>query len=166
MRLIFFALSLAQLILGALVSRRSLFERRGFRAALVVVLLISGLAWLWFGARDLVAFETAELGSPVPTLPVDDQLAGQGILLGVAQGGELWIVAPAASAGATARLTQIGMAESVSPDSREIELRPYEGMALVIRGHDGGGWIYEAEIVEQGGPLLTSLVRQAYHTEP
>jgi hypothetical protein len=35
-------------------------------------------------------------------------------------------------------------------------------MALVVRGHDGGGWIYEAEIVELGGPLLTSLVEWVY----
>jgi hypothetical protein len=65
-----------------------------------------------------------------------------------------------------ARLTQIGMAESVGPESGEIDLAPYEGMALVVRGRDGGGWIYEAEIVEEGGPLLTALVEWAYRAGP
>jgi hypothetical protein len=50
----------------------------------------------------------------------------------------------------------------VGPESREIDLLPYEGRVLVVRGHDSGGWIYEAEIVEEGGPLLTALVEPTF----
>jgi hypothetical protein len=162
MRLIYFFLSLAQLVLAALLFGRSLRERRGFRWALVVVLLISGLGWVWLGTRDLLGAETAGQGAAGPVPFVDRQLTEQGALLGLAKGGELTILAPAGSAGGTARLTRISMVEAVSPESRQIDLLQYEGMALVVRGRDGGGWIYEAEIVEQGGPLLTSLVEWGY----
>jgi hypothetical protein len=161
MRLIFLLLSLAQLLLAALLFSKPLRERRGFRWALVVVLLISGLGWVWLGTRDLLGAEASQ-DAVAPVQFVDQQLVEGGALLGLAQGGELTILAPAGSAGSAARLTQIGMAEAVSPGSREIDLLQYEGQALVVRGHDGGGWIYEAEIVEQGGPLLTALVQWAY----
>ena len=97
---------------------------------------------------------------------MDNRLGEQGALLGLVQDGELVILAPAASAGAPARLTEISMVEAVGPESKEIDLQPYEGMSLVVHGHDGGGWIYEAEIVEQGGPLFTALVQQVYRSAP
>jgi hypothetical protein len=166
MRLVFLLLSVVQIVLAALLAGASILKRRGFRWALMGVLVLSGLAWLWFGMRDLVAFETGRLTAAAPLPIVDSQLAQEGALLGVVQGGELLLLAPSGSSGGVARLTRISMVESVSPESREIDLGPYEGLALVVRGHDGGGWIYEAEIVEQGGPLLTALVQSAYRPEP
>jgi len=162
MRMLFLALGLAQIVLAGLLLRRSLREHRWFRWTLTAVLLVSGLVWLWFGARGWIVPEAATTGRPVTESPIEEQLVDQGTLLGRVQGGELRVLAPAGSAGGTARLTQIGMAESVSPQSREIDLVSYEGRVIVVRGHDGGGWIYEAEIVESGGPLLTSLVEWVY----
>jgi hypothetical protein len=172
MRLIFWLLGLVQVILAALFAREfalkrgSLFSRRAFSWALIVVLVLSGLGWLWFGIRDLTGAETAPQGASAPVPFVESQLTEQGALLGLAQGGELVILAPAGSAGGAARLTQISMVEGVGPESKEIDLQDYEGMMLVVRGHDGGGWIYEAEIVEQGGPLLTALAQRVYRPAP
>jgi hypothetical protein len=159
-RLITFLLSLGQLLLAALLSVRPLAERRGFRWALVVVLLVSGLGWLWLGTRDLLGAEASSAAPSAEALV--QQLVEQGALLGRVQDGELALLAPAGSAGGRTRLTEIGMAESVAPESGEIDLQPYEGCALVVRGHDGGGWIYEAEILEESGPLLTSMVEQFF----
>ena len=33
---------------------------------------------------------------------------------------------------------------------------------FMVRGHDGGGWIYEARIIDQGRPLLTVMVQQLF----
>jgi hypothetical protein len=162
MRLVFLVLSLTQILLAALLFDERAWERRWFRRALVAVLLISGLGWLWIGMRDLVAFETEGLSSSAPAPLAENQLTERGELLGLVQGGELFVIAPAASAGGTARLTQVSMVEAGGPESREIDLQPYEGFTLVVRGHDGGGWIYETEVVEQGGPLLTAIVKRAY----
>jgi hypothetical protein len=172
MRLVYLLLGLVQAILAALLSREALLKREallsrgGIRWALIGVLVVSGLAWLWFGIRDLVGVEAEGAGASVPVPFVETQLGEQGALLGLVQGGELVILAPAGSAGGTARLTEISMVESVSPESKEIDLQPYEGLSLVVRGHDGGGWIYEAEIVEHGGPLLTALVQRVYRSAP
>jgi hypothetical protein len=164
MRLIYFLLSLGQLVLAALLFGPSLHKRSGFRWALVAVLLISGLGWLWLGTRDLLGAEASQASRGVEAL--EKRLVEQGALLGLVEGGELQILAPANSAGGAARLTQISMVEAVGPTSREIDLQPYEGTILIVRGHDGGGWIYEAEIVEEGGPLLTSIVRRVYRSAP
>jgi hypothetical protein len=162
MRLIYWLLGLVQVIGAALLPRKGFAERRAFRWALSLVLAVSGLAWLWFGTRDLLMSEPEGTGASALAPYVENQLGDQGALLGLVQGGELVILAPAASAGASARLTEISMIESVGPESKEIDLQPYEGTSLVVRGHDGGGWIYEAEIVEQGGPLFTALVQRVY----
>jgi len=164
MRLIYFLLSLAQLVLASLLFGPSLRKRRGFHWALVIVLVSSGLGWLWLGTRDLLGAEAAGAAPPVEAL--EERLAEQGALLGLAQDGELHILAPASSAGGTARLTQIRMPEAASPESGEIDLQPHEGRVLVVRGLDSGGWVYEAEIVEQGGPLLASIVRLVYRVNP
>jgi hypothetical protein len=160
MRTVYLILGLAQALSAGLLFRRTLCERRWTRWALPVLLGVSGLLWLWFGVRDLLGAESLE---PEPSVEaLERRLADQGALLGRVEEGELLILAPAASAGARARLTEIGMVESVSPESREIALAPYEGAVLVVRGHDGGGWIYGAEIVEHAGPVLTPLVEGFY----
>jgi hypothetical protein len=166
MRLAFLLLSLVQIVFAAMLFGKRAQERRWFRWALVAVLLVSGLGWSWVGMRDLVAFETGGRASSAPASFVDGQLTEHGELLGLVQRGELLIVAPAASAGSTARLTEISMVESVGPESREISLLPYEGLVLVVSGQDGGGWIYEAEVVEQGGPLISAIVQRAYGSGP
>lgn len=30
----------------------------------------------------------------------------------------------------------------------------------MVRGHDGGGWIYSAEVIDQVGPILTAVVQK------
>jgi hypothetical protein len=83
-------------------------------------------------------------------------------LIGIVEDGAFWILEPAAFAGTSVRLTGIAMQEARSPESKELDLAPYEGCAIMVRGHNGGGWIYSAEVIDQGGPLLTALVRHAY----
>ena len=62
----------------------------------------------------------------------------------------------------TARLTRMGMQEAMPPETEEILLDDYEGRALLVGGHDGGDWIYQAEIVEAAGPILTMVVTQVF----
>jgi N-acetylmuramoyl-L-alanine amidase len=42
------------------------------------------------------------------------------------------------------------MAAAMTPESREIDLAPYEGKSIKVEGHLSGGWIYSARIVEGG----------------
>lgn len=38
----------------------------------------------------------------------------------------------------------------------------YEGQAIMVRGHDGGNWLYSAEVIDQAGPILTAVVQQVF----
>ena len=60
------------------------------------------------------------------------------------------------------RLTSMGMQVAMPPESEEIDLSKYEGQALMVQGHDGGGWIYSATVIDQAGPILTAVVQQVF----
>jgi hypothetical protein len=60
------------------------------------------------------------------------------------------------------RLTSIGVPEARPPESGEIDLREYEGSAIAVEGVPQGGWIFSAEIVDKGGPLITALIRRVF----
>jgi hypothetical protein len=82
--------------------------------------------------------------------------------LGIVQLGHLQILTPDQAAGSSVRLTSIPMQAAQPPESREIDLTKYEGQAIMVRGHDGGGWIYSAEVIDQAGPILTAVVQQVF----
>ena len=50
------------------------------------------------------------------------------------------------------------MQQAQLPESAEIDLTEYEGIAVMVRGHEGGDWIYFA-----GGPNPLSRIREAFH---
>lgn len=81
--------------------------------------------------------------------------------LGIVQLGHFHMLTGAA-AGEAVQLTGIQMQESVPPETKEVNLSEYEGSALMVSGHYGGGWIYSAHIVEAAGPILTAVVKQVF----
>jgi hypothetical protein len=61
------------------------------------------------------------------------------------------------------RFTTSAMQAAVPPESGELDLSEYEGKAIMVRGHGGGGgWIYSAEVIDVAGPILTALVQQVF----
>ncbi len=46
---------------------------------------------------------------------------------------------------------------------RILVLTEYEGKAIMIRGHGGGGeWIWSTEVIDVAGPILTETVRKLF----
>ncbi len=82
--------------------------------------------------------------------------------LGIVQGGRFQILAPDHAAGNVVRLTGIQMQEAQPPEAKEIDLTKYEGSVVMVGGHFGGGWIYSAQIVEQAGPILSTVVTRVF----
>lgn len=80
-------------------------------------------------------------------------------LLGIVEDGAFQRLSPGEG---TARLTRMGMQEAMPPETEEILLDDYEGRALLVGGHDIGDWIYQAEIVEAAGPILTMVVKHLF----
>ncbi len=82
-----------------------------------------------------------------------------GGFLGVVEEGSFRMLSPHTG---TARLTRIQMQEARTPESEEVNLTDYEGRAIMVSGHDGGGWIYSAEVIDVAGPILTAMVRRIF----
>jgi hypothetical protein len=80
--------------------------------------------------------------------------------VGVVENGAFRIVLPESVSSGDRRFTSIAMQEARPPETAELDLSKYEGSAIAIQGHDGGGWIYSARVVDIGGPIVTALVRQ------
>ena len=84
---------------------------------------------------------------------------GHDQFLGVVQNGTFHLLMPRQG---EARLTTIQMQEAQSPEMNELDLTEYEGKAIMVRGYDGGGWIYSAGVIDQAGPILTMVVQQLF----
>ncbi len=78
--------------------------------------------------------------------------------LGYVVNGEFTILSPYESFTYAPKLTGIAMYESQSPETMELDLTDYENRAIMVEGHDGGGWIYSAVIIDEAGPILTMTV--------
>jgi hypothetical protein len=57
------------------------------------------------------------------------------------------------------------MQEARPPETGELDLSPYEGSAILVRGRDSGGWIYSAEVIDHASPILTLVVRRVFGSE-
>ena len=80
--------------------------------------------------------------------------------IGVVESGVFKMVLPKSVLIGRPRLTGIAMQEARPPETGELDLSQYEGTAIAIQGHNGGGWIYSARVVDTGGPIVTALVQQ------
>ena len=91
---------------------------------------------------------------------IQEYLLKENLFIGIVKSGRFHLLAPRSSSLSTVgiRLTGIQMQEARTPESAELNLEKYEGKAVMVHGHDGGGWIYRAAVVDSGGPLVTALV--------
>ena len=87
---------------------------------------------------------------------------GDDKFLGIVQGGQFTSLVPP---GAMAKLTGISMQAAQSPESEAVDLTAYEGLAIMVQGHNGGGWIYSASVIDQAGPILTAVVNKLFRSE-
>ena len=83
------------------------------------------------------------------------------LFLGIVKNGKFKSLEPKTSSD---ELTTIAMQVAMTPESNRINLEKYEGMAVMISGHDGGGYIYSAKIIDQASPILTAVVKKNFGT--
>ena len=89
-------------------------------------------------------------------------MGGDAEFIGVVRNGRFMLLAPPTALGGWVRLTGIPMQAAQPPDSAELDLSDYEGRAIMVSGHDGGGWIYSARVASMAGPILTAVVQQVF----
>ena len=95
---------------------------------------------------------------------IDTYLLKENLFISVVENGKFYVLAPRRPLPIPIRLTGIRMQEARPPETQEINLKEYEGKAVIVYGHDGGGWIYRAAVVESGGLLVTALVKKVFGT--
>lgn len=86
----------------------------------------------------------------------------EGTIIGTVEKGKFYPLFPKQPMPMPIRLTTISMQEARPVESGELDLIPYEGKAVMVSGHDGGSWIYRAQIADSGGPLITALVKKIF----
>jgi len=99
-----------------------------------------------------------------PRAGIQEYLLKENLFIGLVESGKFHLLAPRPSSplSAVIRLTGMQMQEARPPESDELNLEPYEGKAVMVHGHNGGGWIYRAAVVDSGGPLVTALVIKVF----
>ena len=87
---------------------------------------------------------------------------GDAEFIGLVRDGRFMLLAPRPALGGWVRLTSIPMQAAQPPDSAELDLTGYEGNAIMVSGHDAGGWIYSARVISMAGPILTAVVQHVF----
>lgn len=82
--------------------------------------------------------------------------------LGIVVNGQFHRVSPERPIGSPLRLTEIQRQEAILPEAKEIHLKEYEGKAIMIQGIVDSGWVYTAQVIDHGGPILTALVKKVF----
>lgn len=82
-------------------------------------------------------------------------------ILGIVQEGRLLPLSP--EAGTPLRLTRIKMVEARPPESGELDLKGYEGGAIMVSFQGSGGeWLYSAKVIDKAKPILTETVKKTF----
>ena len=113
------------------------------------------------GSNDNEAEDTWALDS------WDDKRPGMDQVLGIVRDG-MFFPAPGSVVvlpSFPVRLTGIRMMEAIAPEAKEIHLDEYNGLAIMVEGLSGSGWIYDAIIIDVAGPILSEVVKQLYFQE-
>ena len=86
--------------------------------------------------------------------------------LGIVQNGRFSILKPRSQC-CTVRLTRIAKPASIAEElvvSHEVNLSEYEDRAIMVSGvlPERKSWLYEANVVDQAGPILTDVVKEIF----
>jgi hypothetical protein len=83
--------------------------------------------------------------------------------LGVVNDNKFQPLGANSSLDSSVRLTHISMVAGASPESDEIDLTEYEGNAIMVEGTPSGSWIFDAEVVDVAGAILTEVVKTVFN---
>lgn len=85
--------------------------------------------------------------------------------LGIVREGAFEMLLPDYAPAGAVRLTAVEKAGAQTPESKELDLSKLEGQAIMIVGYDEGDWIYGATIIDQAGPILSTVVDALFGEE-
>jgi hypothetical protein len=88
-------------------------------------------------------------------------------ILGVVENGRFTVLIPEAAGCCSVKLTKVehpAIPESDAVKHHEIDLKDYEGKALMVSGNlpKFEGWLYGANITDVANPILTAVVKKIF----
>jgi hypothetical protein len=83
-------------------------------------------------------------------------------VLGLSRAGQFSVIHPERFAEKGVGLTTIRASEARAPESSRLDLSPYEGRLIMVEGVDHGGWLYEARVIDQAGPIMSAVIRELF----
>lgn len=85
--------------------------------------------------------------------------------LGMVKNGEFLCLWPKRTSDIPLKLTKISMVAGMAPEGAKLDLSQYEGRAVMVQGHESGSWIYDARIIDNADPILTTVVQHIFSKE-
>lgn len=82
--------------------------------------------------------------------------------LGIVDVGKFQLLLPTTKGGSYRRLTTLPRQTNQPPQLHELDLSEHEGQTLMVKGEEGGEWLWSAEIIDEAGPILTAIVQKLY----
>ena len=128
--------------------------RTAVRALIFALIAVSLLALL-----GLIAAPAAIRGAVKPRLRLGAVATGETRTLGIVLGRALHPLEPLEAIDSLTRFTRLDMQMAMPPESAELDLRQYDGRAIVVQGREAGGWVYAAQVVAVASPWQTALIR-------
>jgi hypothetical protein len=135
------------------------------RPAIVIVCLL----FLSLGQASPPCETATEVTSETPTGndkifgATDQEHGSYHLIIGIVKDGEFLPLESRQGFLGPVRLTSIRMIEARSPESGELNLEDYGGSVIMVWSQgSGGGWLYDAKIVDQAGPILTALALRIF----
>ena len=84
--------------------------------------------------------------------------------IGIVHNGRFHLLDPEPTGDEPVMLTTIQMTMALPPELHQLDLTEYEGRAIMVRGYDPGGCIYEAHVIDQASPILTAVVQRLFRS--
>ena len=86
-------------------------------------------------------------------------MSGKEEYIGIVENGQLSVLAPDWNSLVPVSPTRMpGKQAAISPEAAAIDMKAYEGKAVMIRGRKEGDCIYSAEVVDEAGPIVATLI--------
>lgn len=87
--------------------------------------------------------------------------------LGIVQNKRFTVLVPEAAHCCSVRITRLeqpAILENEAVIKHELDLSQCEGSAIMVRGvlPEYKGWLYEGEIIDEAGPILTAFVNEIF----
>ena len=85
------------------------------------------------------------------------------LFIGIVRNGHFYLIFPRPLIpNRLRRLTLARSQDCLPPELSELNLVEFEASAIAVQGHDLNGWIYAAQIVDTGDPIVTALVEKVF----